>query len=193
MHAAKEPWAQVQRSTAAHSTLVIDDTNSSDILPSGKTRRRPGDVAIERRDETGNIWLTASHDGYGPLFAITHQRRLYVDGNGEDIRGEDLLVQEGDGNRPPRGFALRFHLHPSVQASLVQNGNAVLLRLPSGIGWRLLAEGGTVSLAESVYLGGNEDIRRSEQVVVSGALDPVQPDGTIARVKWALQKVQKKT
>ncbi|MCZ6453204.1 MAG: heparinase II/III family protein [Alphaproteobacteria bacterium] len=190
---AREPWTQVQRSTAAHSTMIVDDTNSSDVLATSKAGRRPGNVAIDRNDENGNIWLSASHDGYGPLFGVTHQRRLYIDASGEDIRGEDSMVLEGDGKRPPRGFALRFHLHPSVQASLVQNGSAVLLRPPSGVGWRLVAEGGTVSLAESVYLGGNDEIRRSEQIVVSGVFDPPDGDGAIARVKWALKKVPKKT
>jgi uncharacterized heparinase superfamily protein len=80
-------------------------------------------------------------------------------------------------------------LHPTVQASLVQNGSAVLLRLPSGAGWRLIAEGGTLSLAESVYLGTADDVRRTEQVVVSGTLDT---DTAAARVKWALKKVAKK-
>jgi uncharacterized heparinase superfamily protein len=190
---AREPWAQVQRSTAAHSTMIVDDTNSSDVRSAGRSGRRPSNITVERNDENGNVWLAASHDGYGPLFGITHQRRLYIDASGEDIRGEDSMLQERDAKKPPRGFALRFHLNPSVQASLVQNGSAVLLRPPSGAGWRLKAEGGTVSLAESVYLGGNDEIRRSEQVVVSGAFDPADADGTIARVKWALKKVPKKT
>ena len=112
---------------------------------------------------------------------------------GDDIRGEDALNRiedSGNNTRPARGFALRFHLHPTVQASLVQNGSAVLLRLPSGIGWRLIAEGGTLSLAESVYLGTADDVRRTEQVVVSGTLEA---GATAARVKWALKKVPKKT
>jgi uncharacterized heparinase superfamily protein len=62
--------------------------------------------------------------------------------------------------------------------------------LPSGAGWRLIAEGGTLSLAESVYLGTAEDVRRTEQVVVSGTLDNSTDAG---RVKWALKKVPKKT
>ncbi len=189
---AREPWTQVQRSTAAHSTMVVDDTNSADILSPGKSGRRPRYVTVDRNDENGSVWLNTSHDGYGSLFAVAHQRRLYVDANGEDIRGEDSILQEGDGAKPPRGYALRFHLHPSVQASLVQNGSAVLLRPPSGIGWQLMAEGGTVSLAESVYLGSNDEIRRSEQIVVSGVFDPPDDEGAIARIKWALRKVPKK-
>ena len=186
------PWSQVQRSTAAHSTMIVDDTNSSALLAAGTVGRRPSDVAVDRNDENGNVWLTTSHDGYGPLYGITHRRRLYVDTSGNDIRGEDSMVQESEGKRLSRGYALRFHLPPSVQASLVQNGSAVLLRPPSGVGWQLRADGGTVSLAESVYLGGNDEIRRSEQVVVSGAFDPPDANGTIACVKWALKKVPKK-
>jgi len=173
--------------------MVIDDTNSAEILPDGTFGRRPHKVASERSEDDGNHWINASHDGYVPVFGLTHERRIYLAAGGEDIRGEDALTRPEDAASPARaarGFALRFHLHPAVQASLVQNGSAVLLRLPSGTGWRLIAEGGTLSLAESVYLGTPDDVRRTEQVVVSGTLEA---GTTAARVKWALKKVQKKS
>jgi uncharacterized heparinase superfamily protein len=188
----RDPWATVQRSSAAHSTMVVDDTNSSEILDDGTFGRRPQNVDVERSEDDGNIWVSASHDGYVSAFGLEHERRVYMAVDGDDIRGEDVLTRAGasDKVRPAKGFALRFHLHPTVQASLVQNGSAVLLRLPSGVGWRLIAEGGTVSLAESIYLGETEDVRRSEQIVVSGALEA---DANAARVKWALKRVPKKT
>jgi uncharacterized heparinase superfamily protein len=187
----RDPWATVQRSSAAHSTMVVDDTNSSEILSDGTFGRRPRDVRVERSEDEGNVWLSVRHDGYLPAFGLEHERRVYMAGDGDDIRGEDVLtrVDTADKGRPAKGFALRFHLHPGVQASLVQNGSSVLLRLPSGAGWRLIAEGGTVSLAESIYLGESEDVRRSEQIVVSGALEA---GAAAARVKWALKRVPKK-
>ncbi|MDE0780027.1 MAG: heparinase II/III family protein [Alphaproteobacteria bacterium] len=188
----RDPWAAVQRSTAAHSTMVIDDTNSAEILSDGTFGRRPGKITTERSEDEGNHWITAQHDGYAPVFGLTHERRVYMAASGDDIRGEDSLHRKGNaGNtRPARGFALRFHLHPTVQASLVQNGSAVLLRLPSGSGWRLIAEGGTLSLAESVYLGTAGNIRRTEQVVILGALEV---DTVAAQVKWLLKKIPKKS
>jgi uncharacterized heparinase superfamily protein len=69
-----------------------------------------------------------------------------------------------------------------VNASLQQDGGGVLLRLPSGAGWRLRANAAKLSLEESVYLGGAE-WRRSEQVVVSFYADGPQ------QVKWAITKV----
>jgi uncharacterized heparinase superfamily protein len=68
-------------------------------------------------------------------------------------------------------------------ASLQQDGEGVLLRLPgAGGGWRLRAEGAKITLEESVYLGGPE-ARRGEQVVLSGFADGAQ------QVKWAITKV----
>ena len=188
----RDPWATVQRSSAAHSTMIVDDTNSAEIFPDGTFGRKPKDVQVERSEDDGNVWLSARHDGYIATFGLEHERKLYMAGDGDDIRGEDLLSRSGvsDKARPAKGFALRFHLHPSVQASLVQNGSSVLLRLPSGTGWRLIAEGGTVSLAESVYLGESENVRRSEQIVVSGALEA---GASAARVKWAFKRVPKKS
>jgi uncharacterized heparinase superfamily protein len=77
---------------------------------------------------------------------------------------------------------VRFHLHPSVEPRLGQAGNAVLLRLPSGLAWRLRASGAEMSLAESIYLGSGE-LKKTQQVVLSGTT------GTNgAQVRWALRR-----
>ncbi len=169
------PWHDAARATAAHSTLVVADTSSSELKPVG-LGRRPERVEVTRQEADGAHWLELSHDGWKRPFGALHRRRLYVAESGEDIRGEDLV--EADSGLP---WAVRFHLHPSVIASVQQDGAAVLLRLPGG-GWRLRAEGARVALEESVYLAGQEP-RRSEQVVLSGLADSPQ------HVKWAITKV----
>ena len=70
-----------------------------------------------------------------------------------------------------------------MQASLQQDNETALLRLPSGGGWRLRADGARMSLEESVYLGGPQP-RRAEQVVLTGHADGPQ------QVKWAISKVK---
>ncbi|MBS0558646.1 MAG: heparinase II/III family protein [Proteobacteria bacterium] len=174
--AAGAEWHDAMRSTAAHSTLTIADTNSSELKPNG-LGRRPAQVAVQRQEANGAHWLEASHDGWKKPFGAIHRRRLYMAESGEDIRGEDAVEAE-----QPQPFAVRFHLHPNVSASLQQDGEAVLLRLPTAGGWRLRADGARVSLEESVYLGGPEP-RRSEQVVLTGHADGPQ------QVKWAITKV----
>jgi uncharacterized heparinase superfamily protein len=168
-------WIDAARATAAHSTLVIADTSSSEIKPQG-LGRRPERVTVERNEANGAHWLEASHDGYRKPFGAIHRRRLYLAESGGDIRGEDVIEAA-----TPQPFTIRFHLHPGVTASMVQDGEGALLRLPSG-GWRLRAEGAKMSLEESIYLGGPEP-RRSEQVVLTGMQDGPQ------HVKWAITKV----
>lgn len=173
-------WRLAQRATAAHSTLVVNDTNSAEIAMDGSIGRGPATVECARDEGDGSIWITASHDGYKPLFGLVHRRRLYLSRDGEDLRGEDTLTGQHAGS-----FAARFHLHPDVQVSIIQNGAAALLRTPSGAAWRFLVKGGKLDLAETVYLGRPGEIKRSEQIVISG---PVSNGATI---KWAIRRVAK--
>jgi uncharacterized heparinase superfamily protein len=169
-------WRDASRATAAHSTLVIADTNSSELRDIG-LGRQPEHVEAQRQEANGAHWLEASHDGYKKPFGALHRRRLYMAESGEDIRGEDAVEAAS-----PQAYTLRFHLHPAVNASLQQDGETVLLRLPSGAGWRLRAEGAQITLEESIYLGTAEP-RRTEQVVLTGQTDGPQ------QVKWAISKV----
>jgi len=176
-------WRRVQRATAANSTLTIDDTNSSEILgpagaSSGTLGQRPEHVLCQRDDADGNVWLDLVHDGYARQFGVIHRRRLFLAAGGDDLRGEDTLVGEGNGR-----YAIRFHLHPRVQASLVQDGSAALLRLPSGLGWRLRASAGTLVLADSIYLGRRGEMKRAQQIIISGLVEGRDPT-----IKWALRR-----
>ena len=53
---------------------------------------------------------------------LLHERDLYLSLTGDDFRGEDRLIREAPGNSTLMGlpYVLRFHLHPSVKATLVQ-------------------------------------------------------------------------
>lgn len=176
-------WRQAARATAAHSTLAIEDTNSSGSDPDRPLTR----VHAERQHADGNLWLSTSHDGYRKPFGLVHHRRLYLSATGDELRGEDTLTKiERDRGLTEevenRAFAIRFHFHPAVQASMVQDGAAVLLRLPGGTGWRLRVSGAKIDLAESIYFGSG-GAKRTQQAVLSGR---TERDG--ATVKWALHR-----
>jgi uncharacterized heparinase superfamily protein len=169
-------WRDALRSTAAHSTLTIADVSSSEIRDSG-LGRRPAQVNAERQDLAGTHWLEANHDGWGKLFGAVHHRRLGLSETGDELLGEDLIEAA-----QPQPFTIRFHLHPNVIASLQQDNEAVLLRTPGGLGFRLRAEGAPISVEESVYFGHAEP-RRAEQVVLSGHQDGPQ------HVKWSITRI----
>jgi uncharacterized heparinase superfamily protein len=187
-HPSAPEWRSVQRATAAHSTLVVDDTNSSMLLPphgrfGGGLALTPRSVVVRREATEAGQWLDARHNGYDEPFDLTHRRRLFLTPDGLELIGEETLSGRGG-----RSFALRFHLHPGVQVSVTQNSQSALLKLPAhgasgGGGWRLRVQGGELSLADSIYLGQSGMVRRTQQLVVQGAIE----DDT-TQVKWALQK-----
>ena len=174
---ARSNWARVARATAAHSVLVVADTNSTEIREDGVLNRAPMSVTSERAEHEGQQWISGTHDGYRERFGLIYTRELFLAADGDDLRGEDRLV-----GRPGATFAVRFHLHPSVEASLAEGEAVALLRLPSGSRWRLRAAGAEMSLGESIYLGSGE-ARKTQQVVLSGS---AAPGGTT--VRWAMRR-----
>jgi uncharacterized heparinase superfamily protein len=180
-HAGPE-WRLAQRSTAAHSTLIIAATNSTELDPAGGLRERPHLVRCRREEVERAILIDASHDGYVDRFGALHRRRLYLAGTGEDLRGEDWLRRMRPG--PPLAFAIRFHLHPEITASLLHDRTGAILRLASGAGFRFDAAGAQLSLAESIYLGEPAGPRRSEQLLLESNLA-----GEEATVKWSFKRI----
>lgn len=124
------------RSTAGHSTLVLADTNSS-RLPDGGPRRLGGveEVVVESRLTREGQWLEARHDGYARRHGFDHLRRLWLNGDGTDLRGEDQLLPVRSPlalprQRVPLALAIRFHLGAGAVATPTQDGRGVLITLP---------------------------------------------------------------
>jgi uncharacterized heparinase superfamily protein len=56
-----------QRSTSSHSTVIIDEQNSSEVWDSFRVARRARVFNIENIQRDNNIKVSACHDGYGRL------------------------------------------------------------------------------------------------------------------------------
>lgn len=177
-HPWSKEWRQVQRTTAAHSTLVIDNTNSAMLLPHGGLALRPDVVTCRREETDGQIWLDTSHDGYEEGFGLVHRRKIYLSADGHDFMGEEHLVGPG-GNE----YALRFHLHPQVSVSVTQNGQNALIKMPKGSGWRLRVDGAELALAESIHISEGGQVRRSQQIVILGTIESDRTE-----IRWLLQR-----
>lgn len=168
------PWRDALRTTAAHSTVVVENRDSGG-LAHGARREAP---ACQRSESEGNAVLQARHDGYLATMGVRHARDIYLSATGGDVRGKDALS-----GPPGRRFQARFHLHPDVKVLLVEGGSKALLRLPGGEGWRFIAAGADLGIEESVYHGRLDEIRRGNQIVLSGTTGA---DG--ATVKWSFKR-----
>lgn len=175
-HGPASEWRTAMRATAAHSTLVVADTNSAELRADGTLARGP-QVTHRRAEQDGNLLVAATHDGYRERFGLTHERQLFLSADGDDFRGEDSLTGAAGS-----GFAIRFHLHPRATAAIEPGGKSVLISLASGGAWRLHAEGAVLSLAESIYMG-EGTTQKTQQIVLDGH---VGTNG--ATVRWAVRR-----
>jgi uncharacterized heparinase superfamily protein len=164
-------WDMAARHTAAHSTACLG----------------PGQVEADVTANAEGMLLVARHDGYERAFGVTHERRLFLAANGRDLRGEDRFLADLEhlDHLTSIDFAIRFHLHPSLNASLSRDRSSVMLVLPNRQGWRFSARGGVMGLEDSVYLPGHAKPRRGQQIVLKGAVG--RPD----RVQWAIKRMER--
>lgn len=175
----KANWRHLARSTAAHSTVVFNETSSCHFLDTPLIRRLFGTL-ISRgprrvtvtREQTGEaVQVRAVHDGYADRFGIIHERTLVLAADCARLDGEDVFL-------PARGetldrdsrdaFAVRFHLHPSVRANRLSDGRGVMLTLPNKDVWTFFAPVERVEIEESVHLAGRDGPRRTSQIVIHG-------------------------
>lgn len=161
------------RATAAHSTLVLGDANSTAVLINGKLGTGVGAVEVDRRtialERGGATRIEASHDGYASRFGLVHRRILILRDDGSELRGEDLLVPSGRGGK--RGkvpYAIRFHLGPLVTVKLADTGRGASLALPDGSFWQFLTGAEKLEVEESLWVDGDGRPHPVEQLVIQG-------------------------
>lgn len=182
-------WRQAARTTAAHSTATVEDSSSCRFVPDkwladiiGElVLSGPRDLTVARETGVGITRITVSHDGYHDRYGVIHERRLELKADGRVLIGEDAFSSAQIDANP--AYALRFHLHPDVHASLSTAGDGIVLMLPNRETWSFVIEGAEAELEESVYLPDPDGPRRTSQIVIYGRVNH-QP-----RVAWSLLQV----
>ena len=194
-------WRRAVRATASHSTLSLDTLSSSrlGLLRPGQASAPLADgprrVLVEAAAGSDGLKVDLAHDGWRGTNGLTHARILRLTPDGRALEGEDMLttLTEADraafdaalnaSNRLGLAFALRFHLHPDVEAAL--GDRTVELLLPSGEEWTFSHESeATLALEPSVYLEEERlKPRPTQQIVLAG-----RALRSVTRLRWTLAK-----
>ena len=143
--------------------------------------------------------IVVAHDGWLASHGLTTIRSLTLSHDGRRLSGVDTLVAETPAAKrrfqdlmtatamEGAGFAIHFHLHPDIDATLDMAGSAVSLTLRSGEIWVLRHSGPlTLLLEPSFYLEkGRLNPRPCKQVVLRG-----HARGFETRIGWTLAKAK---
>lgn len=173
------------RTTAAHSTLVLCDNNSTAILPNGSLGKGVTQVEVDRRESDQGSRLEMTHDGYVKRHGLIHRRLLILGPGGRELRGEDVLLAAAKSRRKgDSAFELRFHLGRTIDASLTSDKQGALLRIAGGPLWQFRASQGQVTIEDSLWIDGEGRPHPVQQIVVT---DMAPPGG--ASVGWIFKHI----
>ena len=195
-------WRRAGRATPSHSTLAIEGFSSSRLEAGDGQEAMTDRAAITALRQSARLegsHLNLSHNGWSATHGLTHARDLTLSADGRHLTGGDALAAQTpaerlrfeklmtDGRLEGVGFALRFHLHPDVDAALDMGGTAVSLALKSGEIWVFRHDGrAKLSLDASVFLEkGRLKPRPARQIVLSARAMELE-----TRIGWTLAKAQ---
>jgi uncharacterized heparinase superfamily protein len=165
------------RTTAAHSTLVLADTNSTAILPDGQLGKGVSDVAVEISDDNDCSRLEATHDGYLKGFGMLHKRSLSLGNDGKELRGADQLIPKGRRKvKDSAPYAVRFHLAPGIEVTPTADGMGAILRAPGAPPWNFRCRGASLAIEESLMIDGGGTPRATTQLVILGEVSHLGGD-----------------
>jgi len=181
----------LSRSTAAHSTLYINDTssctfqkNKSIIKVYGNSLVAKHKVISKKYIEDQNFFsIVASHNGYEKKFGCIHTRSIKISKKEDKIFGEDELKKTK--NYPNSLiYFVRFHMYPNIKIVKTKAGNSILISLSNGEGWLLQSKTNNLEIEKNIFLGNKNKIINNESVSISGNINE-----EIISIKWEIERV----
>lgn len=187
---AQRDFRQLARSTAAHSTVTLNETSSGRMLRSplcgSSILTGISSVEAERwEDDRGNDWLRTVHDGYLREFGYYHEREIGLSSKGNKIKGHDRMFSpEGAKNHTkPIHATARFHIHPAINLSRIDTETIMLVAL-DGETWHFSAPGLAVNVEEDIFFADASGFRNSQQLVIEFSLPEVSD------IRWMLKRAE---
>lgn len=134
-----------QRGTAAHSTVMIDGQDSSEVWSGFRVGRRARPFDVSLCDEGAALIATGAHDGYRHMLGCPVHRRVW------ELRDTGLtLIDSIEGSGIHRVEA-SFHLAPGLYLGRVANGEGAIQDEVGSMIATVTITGGTVEAIPSSW------------------------------------------
>ena len=153
------------RYSAAHSTIIINNTNISEIIENKSYKRIPKKINFSVEDGKKDLILKASHDGYFPNFKKIVKRKICIDKTNNFISGRDEIICVGIRNKKNL-YSIRFHLTPICKILLARNKMSVIIK--TNLSSFIFKSDNIISIEESIFVNDLNKIVKTSQIVISG-------------------------
>jgi uncharacterized heparinase superfamily protein len=186
-----EELSYLSSSTAAHSTVTINDTSSCIFQKNALIRKYFGNSLIEKhnifkqefKNDKEFIQCIIAHDGYEKRFKILHERQITLFKSKNHIEGIDSLKCKSLENKNLT-FSVRFHIHPDIRITKTM-GNDILLSSSEGEGWIFRSPQIPTKIEKNLYFGNLDNIKESSFILLEGNIENENTN-----IIWHLEKAK---
>ena len=175
---------KLSKTTATHSTLIIDDNSSckfkkvkKDYLINNGLKIIKKNIIFEK-----NYWkINASHDGYNKKYNAIHERDIeYYPEQFKFIGTDKILIKKSHSNIK---FDIRFHLEPNIKLMKTQDNKTILIELEDE-GWKFTCDKFNINIDNGLYFGIKNSYTQNQNIFISG-ITSNQNENII----WQLSKI----
>ena len=167
------------RYSAAHSTIILKNTNISEIKAKNPHIKFPQEVLFESNEFEKTTDFEGSHNGYLRKFNKIIKRKITFNKNEDKIFGEDSIISPKL-NKNKTIYHIRFHLMPEITTNLTKNKKNIILKTKKNKIW-LFKSSSLLELEKSIYID-NNTTKETQQIVIRGSTDL-----TKKIEKWSLE------
>ena len=177
----KHKLNKISKSSATHSTLILDDSSSckftkeSKIFENFKIIKK--NIVFE-----DNYWkINAAHDGYLKQYDVIHEREIEFYPEQMKFIGHDKMISKN--NVKDLKFEIRFHLEPNVKVMKTLDGMNILIDL-NGEGWKFNSDHNTIDIDNGLYFGKKNSFVDNKNIFISG-----MTKNDNQTIKWEISKL----
>ena len=175
----------ISKSTATHSTLVLDNTSNVKF-----ERDKYGHMLVNKnfkifdkeiKTEKNFCLVKAAHDAYSKSYGVIHERRLKFFNDEQKLEGYDKLLKIK--NFKPCNFAIRFHLLPEINITKLLNKESILIESKNA-GWKFTCKNHKIDIETGLYFGMKNKYFENKNILITGFTKPEEQN-----IFWEISKV----
>jgi len=181
----KHQLNEVSKSSAIHSTLILDNRSSCKFTKKTNTTSKiyeglkiiKKNIVFEK-----NYWkINAAHDGYLKEYGTIHDRVVEFYPEQMKFIGHDKIISKN--NFKNLHFDIRFHLEPTVKIMKTQDNETILIDL-DGEGWKFKCDNNTINIDNGLYFGKKNSFIDNQNIFISGMTNDANQT-----IKWEITKL----
>ena len=169
------------RYSAAHSTIIIQNTNISEIKEENPHIKFPQSVVFRKETNHKEEIFEGTHNGYLKKFNKIVKRKLIIQKEVDRLDGEDTFISYKESNRRLI-YHIRFHLAFGMVFNYTNNKKNIILKTKMDNIWMFKSD--TELVVEDSILVDNNITKPTKQIVIKGVLSNKRNQN-----KWSLEKI----